>query len=380
MFFIIFFSIYTIGNFYLFIRGWQSLEMMGRQRVWFAVIFWVVALSFIFTQMLQMRTVSGVLPDIFFRISSFWIAVMLYGFLMLFTIDIVRIIGWAGNIRPELIYRNYLLTKAVMFGMVCLIMTVILTAGYSNAHRPRATCLKIPIDKTAGQMTGLRVVMVSDIHLGHITGRRSLARIVDAMNEQHPDIAFLVGDTFDGAIGEVINKDMGAEFDRLQTVYGTYMVGGNHEYIGERMTKNAKDAAFDYLKTHGVQPLLDSVVLMNGSFYVVGRMDASVRARKTIPELLEGIDRQLPVIMLDHQPFHLDLVEQAGVDLQLSGHTHHGQMWPLNYVTRRLYEIDWGLLQKGKSNFYISCGVGTWGPPIRNAGRSEVVVIDLEFN
>ena len=89
--------------------------------------------------------------------------------------------------------------------------------------------------------------------------------------------------------------------------------------------------------------------------------------------------RRLPVILLDHQPLNLEEAAQAGIDLQLSGHTHRGQMFPLNYITTRMYEQDWGFLQKGKTNFYISCGTGTWGPPIRTSGYSEVVIIELEF-
>ena len=379
MFFTIVFCVYTIGNIYLFVRGWQSLEMMGRQRAWFAVVFLLVSLSFMVSQLLRVKGVSGTVVDVFFVTGSYWIAVMLYGFLFLFAIDILRIVSWAGNIKPDFIYGNYQLSKAIMFGAVCLVMTVILAVGYSNTQRLRTTHVKIPIDKSAGQLTGLRVAMVSDIHLGHINGRNFLAAIVDAINEQKPDLVLLVGDIFDMSPEPVIKQDMGVEFERLQTKYGAYMISGNHEYIGNREYRDAINTTFAYMASHGVQPLQDSVVLIDSSFYVAGRKDRSA-TRKTIPELLHGIDRQLPIIMADHQPYHLEAVEQAGVDLQLSGHTHHGQMWPLNYITRKLYEQDWGFLQKGKSNFYISCGVGTWGPPIRTAGYSEVVVVDLEFN
>ncbi len=166
------------------------------------------------------------------------------------------------------------------------------------------------------------------------------------------------------------------EFNHLKPKYGVCFVNGNHERIRGEEKSNI---AIDYLASHGVQPLLDTTVLIDGSFYIAGRKDRSSRSRKTIPELLEGIDKQLPVILLDHQPYNLKEAEQAGIDLQLSGHTHHGQMWPLSYITSETYEQDWGFLQKGKSYFYISCGVGTWGPPIRTAGYSEVVVIDLKF-
>jgi predicted MPP superfamily phosphohydrolase len=203
---------------------------------------------------------------------------------------------------------------------------------------------------------------------------------VNAINDRQPDVVLLAGDTFDGTPEMVIREDAGVEFDRLQSRYGAYAISGNHEYIGEREKPDAVNTIFGYMASHGVQPLRDSVALIDGSFYIAGRNDRMAGARKTIPELLEGVDRQLPVILLDHQPYHLEQAEQAGVDLQLSGHTHHGQMWPLNYITRKIYEKDWGFLQKGTSNFYVSCGAGTWGPPIRTAGYSEIVVIDLKFN
>ena len=379
MFFLIAFCIYTIGNIYLFVRGWQALEITGQRRVWFAAAFWMVALSFIVTQALRVNGASGVLFDALLIIGSFWIAILLYGFLMLLVVDILRIAGWAANIKPAFIYQNYPASKAIMLGVACLIFIVILVFGYRNAHHPQVIHLDIPVGKTAGQLSKLRVVMVSDIHLGHINGRRSLARIVDAINEQRPDLVLLTGDTFDGSPEQVIEKDMGVEFDRLQTKYGAYAVSGNHEYIGEREKRYAVRSAFDYLAAHGVQPLQDSVVLIDGSFYVAGRKDRIAGTRKAIPELLHGVNLRLPVIMLDHQPYRLDMAEQAGVDLHLSGHTHHGQMWPLNYITRKLYEQDWGFLQKGESKFYVSCGVGTWGPPVRTAGYSEIVVIDVKF-
>lgn len=379
MFFLIVIGIYFIGNVYLYIRGWQALEILGRQRVWFTIFFWMLALSFIVTQILRMKGFSGGLFDAFFIIGSCWVAIMLYGFISLLVIDIMRIIGWVGNIKPAFIYQNYPLSKAILFGGVCLILTFILSIGYRNAHHPRVTHIEIPIHKPAGNLSTLRIAMVSDIHLGHVNGRKFLSRIVDVLNEQHADIILLAGDTFDGSPEPIIQKNMGVEFDRLKSKYGTFAISGNHEYIGEMEEKDAVTIAFDYLASHHVTPLQDSVVCIDHSFYVAGRKDRQVLRRKTIPDLLSTADRQLPIILLDHQPYHFEQSVQAGVDLQLSGHTHRGQMWPLNYITRKIYEQDWGYLQKGESNFYVSCGVGTWGPPIRTASRSEVVVIDLTF-
>jgi predicted MPP superfamily phosphohydrolase len=360
------------GSIYMLVRNWQSLEILGRKRVWFALILLGLALSL---TAVRMQIVSGALYDVCYIVGYLWLVAVLYGFLILLVIDILRIIAWAGNIKPGFIYRNYPQTKAIMFGAVFLTISVILAAGYINAQFPRATHVTIPIDRNAGHLTTLRVAMISDTHLGHIYGRKKLTRIVNRMNEHQPDMVVLVGDIFDGNPEPVINRDMGAAFNHLQTRYGVYFVNGNHERAGER-----GNIAIDYLASHGIQPLLDTVVLIDSSFYLAGRTDRSTRTRKTVPELLQGVDMQLPVIMLDHQPYHLEEAEHAGIDLQLSGHTHHGQLFPLNFITGKIFEQDWGFLQKGKTSFYISCGTGTWGPPVRTAGYSEVVIIDLAFN
>ena len=359
------------GSTYILIRGWQALESLGRRRVWFTVILLFPVLSFTFT---RMRVVSGVLYDVCFAIGYFWLVAVLYGFMILLSLDILRMIARIGNIKPRFIYRNYPRMKVIMFWTIFLILSTILTAGYFNAQLPRTTHLTIPVEKNAGQLTTLRIAMASDFHLGQFYGRKSLARIVNTMNRHNPDMVMLVGDIFDRRPEPVVLNDLAAEFSRLQPRYGVFYVNGNHDRGG-----NKGLFPITFFSSLGVQPLLDSLVLVNNSVYLAGRKDRSSGIRKTIPELLHGIDRQLPVILLDHQPFNLEEAEQAGVDLQLSGHSHHGQLWPLNHITSAIFEQDWGLLQKGDTHYYISCGTGTWGPPVRTAGYAEVVIIDLIF-
>ena len=238
MFFRYLIFVYLIGCLYIFVRGWQSLEILGRRRIWFAVIFWAVALSFV---AMRQRIVSGALYDVCYIVGFISLAAVLYGFHILLFIDIFRIIGWTGNIKPDFIYRNYPLTKAIMFGMVCFI-SVVLVTGYNNAHRPCATHLTIAIDKKAGRLTSLRVAMASDVHIGNIHGHKTVARIVNTINELRPDIVLLVGDIFDGSPEPVIMNDLSAEFSRLQARYGVYFVNGNHERAGDRGR-----IAFDYL-------------------------------------------------------------------------------------------------------------------------------------
>ena len=309
---------FLVGCIYLFIRGWQSLEIFGRKRVWFAVGFWCIILTFLAAFVLRRRGIMSDLFEVFFFVGYYTCVVLtLYGFLMLLVIDLIRIIAWAIRLKLRNIFRNYPLTKAIMFGVVCLTLTVLLSWSYYNAHFPRTTHVEISVDKKAKQLTELRVVMVCDVHLGRIHGRKLLARIVDKINEQQPDVVLLIGDIFDGSPVPVIEKSMGVEFDRLQTKYGTYMIAGNHERIGRREERNFanENTTIAYMASHGVQTLLDTVILIGNSFYLVGRKDYSDRSRKTISELLNDVDRQLPIILADHQPYNLYEAEQAGVDL-----------------------------------------------------------------
>jgi len=372
-------SVYFIGNVYIYVRGHQLLEFLGTRRWLYSLIFWTLALSFVATQLLRITGMSGALFDVAFIVGSFWVAVMLYGFITAFSVDIIRFVLWISNFRLDIKYTNYLMIKGVVFGLFCVAVTIILIFGYNNAKNPKPTHLTIPVYKNAGRLSELRIVMISDIHLGHIYRKNDLARIVDAINAQNPDIVLMAGDIFDASPKPVIEQDMGVEFSRLQAKYGVFLALGNHEYIGARENREDKQAGLDYLLQNGVRTLVDEVVLIDNSFYLVGRNDLTASSRKSIAELLQRVNKNLPIILLDHQPFLLSEAEEAGVDLQLSGHTHNGQMWPVNYITSWIFEKDWGYLQKGKTNFYISCGVGTWGPPVRTAGYSEVVVIELKF-
>jgi predicted MPP superfamily phosphohydrolase len=123
---------------------------------------------------------------------------------------------------------------------------------------------------------------------------------------------------------------------------------------------------------------------MDEKFYIIGREDRdkprfSSRKRKNTEQLLTNLDKSKPLILLDHQPFEMDIKELMGIDLTLSGHTHHGQMWPLNYITKAIYEVSWGYKKKGNTHIYVSSGVGGWGPPVRIGNRPEIVLINLHF-
>jgi predicted MPP superfamily phosphohydrolase len=205
--------------------------------------------------------------------------------------------------------------------------------------------------------------MVSDIHLGNLIDNSRLQDLVSQINTLHPDIILLAGDIIDEDVQPFMSQGMHITFRQLQAPYGVYAVLGNHEYIGGN-----PEYIVAALTNAGVNVLRDQVVKVADSFYVAGRDDRSVerqlsagRQRQPLPSLLANLDTGLPLILLDHQPYRLDDSQANGVDLQLSGHTHYGQIFPNNLITGMIYEDDWGYLQKGKFQAIVSCGYGTWG-------------------
>jgi uncharacterized protein len=221
--------------------------------------------------------------------------------------------------------------------------------------------------------------LVSDIHLGTLTPKKHIQKRIDLINNLNPDIILLAGDILDEDLTPVIHLDLGSALKQLNAPLGVFGITGNHEYIG------GVEPAAEYLTNHGITLLRDSVVKINNSFYLAGREDRDINrfsgdTRLPVDELLKDNPKDLPIILMDHQPFDLGKSAAAGVSLQVSGHTHHGQIWPINYMTRAIYEISRGYGVVDGMHVYVSSGLGTWGPPVRIGTRPEIVLIQVQFH
>jgi len=164
---------------------------------------------------------------------------------------------------------------------------------------------------------------------------------------------------------------MAEELTELKAPLGIYMVPGNHEYI------SGIDKSIQFIQNTPIQLLRDSVVTLPCGIQLIGRDDRSNARRLPLQKLMARIDKSKPVILLDHQPYQLAESQAAGIDLQFSGHTHHGQVWPMNWVTDHLYEQSHGYRQWENSHIYVSSGLSLWGPPFRIGTESEMVVLQL---
>jgi len=381
MAFFIFFSIvivvYSLVNYYIFSRGLQALPAGGALRAWYIPVFWTLAATYIAGRFLE-RVWLGPVSDALVWTGSFWLGAMLYFFLLVVLIDIFRLVNHFIPIIPAFARENFAQFKLYLLGGSIVLVGLIVLAGYINALNPRIKTVEIHIPKQANGLQSLNAVIMSDIHLGTIIGNGRLERIVSKVNGLNPDIILLPGDILDEDLEPVIRQNAGATLKQLSAPMGVFGVMGNHEYIG------GPEPAYRYLSEHGVKMLRDSVVIINESFYLVGREDFQKgrfagKERKDIETLMEEVNKSLPVIVMDHQPFHPEKAAAAGADLMLSGHTHNGQLWPLNYIIDAMYVLGYGLGEVEGMLMYVSNGVGTWGPPLRVGNRPEIVNLKIRF-
>ncbi len=377
--FLIFFSIvlliYSSINFYIYTRGMQAIPADSGLKTWFRWIFITLAASYVLGRIIE-RIYLSVFSNFLVWVGSFWLAAMFYFLLAVILIDLIRLSNHFIHFLPN----AWLTPKAVanLLGLTVIIVLGSVLAGYINAISPRIKNLTLDINKQANGLKELNIAMASDIHMGTIIGPRRMAKLVGSMNGLKPDIILFAGDIVDEDLAPVVRQNLGESLRQLRAPMGVYGITGNHEYIG------GAEPAVKYLEDHGIKMLRDTVVNVAGAFNLAGRDDRdkprfSGRPRREVADLLENTDKSLPLILLDHQPFDLQKAEAAGVDLQLSGHTHHGQIWPLNYITEAIYEVSMGYKQKGSSHFYVSPGFGGWGPPVRIGNRPEIVNIKLRF-
>jgi len=378
--FLIFFSIvlliYGGINFYIFRRVWSALEGSGIYRSVFLYLFLFLVLSYPVGRLGE-QLVRNVITESLVIIGSFYLAVMIYAFLFIVVIDLFRLGNHFLHFFPSFI--SHATRKSAQWTVLisAALIFLIVSAGYVNTLILRVHPLTINIQKPANGNGELRAVVVSDIHLGTVIRSGRLQRIVDKINNLDPDIVLLPGDIVDEDVASVAQQNMAPILKKFNSRYGVYAITGNHEYFA------GVNKAVEYMKKAGITVLEDSVIKISDSFYLAGRKDLMAQrmsdGRKSLDEILQGVDKKFPVILMDHQPYNLDAVQQNGVDLQLSGHTHHGQLFPFNYITRMVYELSWGYLKRGQTHFYVSCGIGTWGPPIRTNSVPEIVLLTICF-
>ena len=344
--------------------SWHIWCLLPLSWIWKSLVIVLLAGSFLLmfagiwrsTDKMPMPLAIGV-----YEIGTSSIFILLYLFMLFLLLDLGRLL--------HVVPRTLLYNNGWMAGGITVFMTVLFLYGYLNyrhKHREEITITSEKVTKP------VKLVMISDMHIGYHNRREELHRWVDMINAEHPDLVLIAGDIIDGSVRPLKEEKMHEEFLRLSAPI--YACLGNHEYY------SGEPDAQQFYRDAGIHLLQDSVAVV-GNLCIIGRDDRTNPHRKSLEKIIKDysslISRSSFLILLDHQPYHLEQAEHHHVDFQFSGHTHHGQVWPISWITESIYECAFGAYKKGHTDYYISSGLGIWGGKFRIGTRSEYVVVTV---
>ncbi|MDU1910076.1 metallophosphoesterase [Fusobacterium sp.] len=288
-------------------------------------------------------------------IVYYYLAFIIYGAMVYFLVLVIEMI-----FKYKLNFNLYKPAFIIIF--------IILGIGTFYKHNTMVT--EYEIDSEGKVTAPMNIVLVSDVHLGYINENASFIKMIDKVNSLEPDIVLIAGDLIDMYLEPVLEKNMLNELKNIKSTYGTYFTLGNHDIYGSKaamLTEILRNNA-------GTIVLRDEKILINNEIYIAGRDNFS---QKPIKEILDGKDDK-PVVLIQHTPDTIEEAVENGVFLQVSGHTHKGQMFPGRIFTKKIFKIDYGHEKIEDTNIIVSSGYGTWGPPIRIGSQSEIVIIKIK--
>ena len=342
-----------------------------------SVPFWscyALSILAIFVVYILSRVPNMALPREFLAFSHYALGVAVY-FLML--VNVVHLCSFL----VQLVSGGKLGGHGVLLWTgwgTFLLLAAVCTYGFLHAKIIQVQEYSVSISAKESEVSSLRVVLLSDVHLGYITDEAYVARLVEAINSQGADFVCIAGDLFDGDVTSLDDREaIAGLFGSIESRYGVYACLGNHDAGAgyEEMVAFCQEA--------GIVLLEDETAVVEDVLVISGRRDLSPIGNQgaTREEFAETAQMQtLPTIVLDHQPSSVSDY-RAPVDLVLSGHTHKGQMFPFGLVTNAIFEVDYGYYETAAGvSVIVSSGAGTWGPPMRVASDSEIVSILLDFS
>lgn len=326
--------------------------------------------------------------------SDFWLGVYLYTIMVFVILAIIKFImkrTGKGDIFTRESKRYVLIAGSIIIVMIVSVCGY----GYVNSKNTVTTKYDAAVDKTCGGIRTMKIVEIADLHLGYNAGEKEMTKVVRLVNEQDPDLVCVSGDIFNNSYSAIKDPDKVAKtLAGIKSKYGVYACWGNHDvaepilfgftFSSKKTRLYHTSDMYSFLDKANIKILEDESLLVDGKFYLTGRLDAhkpgnGTRTRKTVNELTKGLDKTKPVIMLDHEPCELRETADAGVDIDLSGHTHDGQFFPLNLTENIMWENPCGKIMKGKMTSIVTSGTGVFGPSMRVGTKSEVVSINVTF-
>jgi predicted MPP superfamily phosphohydrolase len=360
---------YIIPNIYVFFRI-KDLFISKGYRWKYVIIYLLIFALYPIAERFSHREMN-ILMQILSTISNYLLPFYLYLFLGILFYDLLLLLNLglrfvSSETRKSIAFRRNSLITIISLSIVIVI------GGAINLNIIRVSKYTIEVPAKSSKANHIRVAFAADFHIQQNTRQRFVEQFVRKVNAIKPDIMLYGGDIIEGDRESESTKAIEFTLRKIHSKYGTFAVPGNHEFYGGQEQGS-------FFRKASITILCDTVIKIDSSFYLAGRYDQHFDTRKTVREILRSIPSDLPIILMDHRPTELQQASQTDVDVQFSGHTHDGQMFPINLITSAVYELSWGYKKIRNTHFFVTSGLRLWGPPVKTAGKSEIMLVDIQL-
>lgn len=381
-------SSYMMFRFFYWMKHCNHRFNWLRFKVPFAVVYLFMALSPVIAFLLPKSAVAIVIR----RISTYWIGIMLYSLLYVVLFDLLRLIAKHTKLKNTLLFSRGSVISIGSVVVACAVATCLY--GIFNARNIKVNEYSVTVNKSCGSDKHLKAVLVADLHMGYAIGVDHITNMVEKINQQDADIVIIAGDIFDNSYDGMDDPEgIKAQLKSIKSKYGVYAVYGNHDidekilmgftfYWGGKQLHSEKMTNF--MKECNIKLINDESVLINDEFYLVGRRDTDKPGtedgtRAEISELTKDLDKTKPIFVLSHEPDELQKTADAGADIDFSGHTHDGQLFPGNLTIGLFWENPCGMIKKDNMYSIVTSGVGVYGTFMRVGTDAEICSVDIDF-
>ena len=381
-------SSYMMFRFFYWMKHCNHRFNWLRFKVPFAVVYLFMALSPVIAFLLPKSAVAIVIR----RISTYWIGIMLYSLLYVVLFDLLRLIAKHTKLKNTLLFSRGSVISIGSVVVACAVATCLY--GIFNARNIKVNEYSVTVNKSCGSDKHLKAVLVADLHMGYAIGVDHITNMVEKINQQDADIVIIAGDIFDNSYDGMDDPEgIKAQLKSIKSKYGVYAVYGNHD-IDEKILMGFtfdwggkqlhSEKMTNFMKECNIKLINDESVLINDEFYLVGRRDTDKPGtedgtRAEISELTKDLDKTKPIFVLSHEPDELQKTADAGADVDFSGHTWDGQLFPGNLTIGLFWENPCGMIKKDNMYSIVTSGVGVYGTFMRVGTDAEICSVDIDF-
>lgn len=381
-------SSYMMFRFFYWMKHCNHRFNWLRFKVPFAVVYLFMALSPVIAFLLPKSAVAIVIR----RISTYWIGIMLYSLLYVVLFDLLRLIAKHTKLKNTLLFSRGSVISIGSVVVACAVATCLY--GIFNARNIKVNEYSVTVNKSCGSDKHLKAVLMADLHMGYAIGVDHITNMVEKINQQDADIVIIAGDIFDNSYDGMDDPEgIKAQLKSIKSKYGVYAVYGNHD-IDEKILMGFtfdwggkqlhSEKMTNFMKECNIKLINDESVLINDEFYLVGRRDTDKPGtedgtRAEISELTKDLDKTKPIFVLSHEPDELQKTADAGADIDFSGHTHDGQLFPGNLTIGLFWENPCGMIKKDNMYSIVTSGVGVYGTFMRVGTDAEICSVDIDF-